>query len=466
MDGKLNTLRLMFPNTTMDQAIVALKTNNWDLDQTIDFLLATTEADEIAKKEEVIPPPVVKKVVVPPIPIIKPAPCLSPRSTSMGSTKVVEHVRLVPKNAPSFVPVPCLSPKSTGSTRPTPSVASLETAAPLSPRSMTQGAKKTVEIVNIVPIGKPIPCPAPEIASTEVSSDDEILKEFLLLEKQHLPVPPVVQAAPSPSPVNVVELPKPSIAQKVGERDLESAQRDISLLKSISNTLRELENEVRNISFESKEHKPKDENNNNNNNEDDDEEEEDIDEEERLLNKLPNIDHAMEQLESIFNASVEKTEKVLKSLKEEIESWRIKDNVKTFTSTIRLELSEMLESIANYINPIPIAAQEEQRLERQEQKRAELEKKLQELKEYNARLEEERRSAIERIEKKQPSDDQELPPPPPLPSNPLPPPPTPNAAPGYYYYDPSAPNVFYYHPLNQPHPPTQPFQQYPPPSSK
>eukprot|EP01132_Coremiostelium_polycephalum_P006648 gene6648-8225_t len=332
MEGKVSTLRLMFPNSTVEQAISALKTNNWDLDQTIDFMLAQTESEEIAKREEQQQqqqPPIVEQ---PPPIINRPAPVLQ--------QAVIEE-----------------------------------------PKQQQQ------------------------------SEEDRILNEFLILEEQKYqqqqaqpqPVPqPVQQELPQPSTI-VIEEHKPTLV-----KEIEIVQRDISLLKNISETLKELETEVKNLSVQDhhcvkgneessplveqqqqQEEENEDENNNNNNNNNNQSNE--------FKQKITvEIDQAIVQLESIFSSSLEKTEKILLSLKEEINSWKIKDNVKSFTTAVRTEISDLLASLANFISPEQTDAQRKER----EEKRAELERKLQELKEHNRRLEEERRLAIERMEAK------------------------------------------------------------------
>ncbi|GAM24726.1 hypothetical protein SAMD00019534_079010, partial [Acytostelium subglobosum LB1] len=328
MEGKLNTIRLIFPKSTPEEAINALKANSWNLDQTIDYLLTTTAVNEIEMKE--------------------------------SSAELVEQ------------------PTITTTT------------------------------------------------NTNTAKDEEnerILKEFLVLEKQLVEktnqqiVPQPQSVEPVPMPVEVIELPKPLTAQKIEAAEITpEPQRDLNLLKRIANSLKALEFEIiKKRTYEPEEDLPapkieevpvpvpvpvikveevvekvvveevieeKDPNNNNN----------EVDEEEETLSKKlsHDLEHTIEQLESMLSNSYEKSEKVLKTILEEIESWNIKDNVKSLTTSIKNELSAILDSLSSLIAPANPTINEQ---------RDDLERKLQELKAHNARLIEERKIAIEKIQR-------------------------------------------------------------------
>jgi len=374
MEGKVCTLRLMFPNSTAEQTVEALKANNWDLDQTIDYMLAQTANEELVKKEQqqqqqhqqhnnvVLPPP--------------PPPMINKNNNNNDGSD--EEDRILRE----FLVL----------------------------EQQRQASPTPVRLVQKTAVVEQVVAPTKVSVTTLLSEQEKSLER----EKER-------------------EREREKERERERERE-ESNQRDISLLRTISNTLRELENEVRNLtSFASEPvvpeslpapvvseeqpvvvetvvvnppntnnvvvHPPNtnnvvvhpdshefdiNNNNNNNNNENN----------KPILPEEVNL--AIEQLELIFNSSLEKTEKILLQVKDEIASWKIKDNVKTFTVSVRNEISDILSSIAQFISP----EQTEESMRKKEEKRKQLLDTLEKLQARNKQLEQERNAIIEENQRK------------------------------------------------------------------
>ncbi|KAM9973946.1 hypothetical protein ACTFIW_007608 [Dictyostelium discoideum] len=406
MEAATNTLRSMFPKSSADQCVSALKVNNWDLSATIDYMLAqtATEEQQVQQQQQQVnpsippPPPPPQQTIPPPLPanVIE----------SEEDKLLKEFLFLEQQIHINRIPTPPPYNPSTNNIKP--SIAVVEKVEPIS-------------------IPPPPPLPQPIVHEHQPQQQEQEQQQE---EEQ----------------------------QEKQQEEEPKTRENNSLLRNITNTLKELENEVRNLVMEKKPQPNVVEtvetvettetvisNNNNNNNleniaqnnieqlvekveqveqeqEEQEEEQENNENNNNNNSQIPNeVKVAIDQLESLFNSSLEKTEKILNELKEEITSWKIKDNVKTFTVTVRNELSDMLASLANYISP----EQTQIQIQRKEAKRQELENKLKELKEHNRNLEEERRIAIEKIENKYKqqttttttttSSGNQIPPPPPYP---------------------------------------------------
>ncbi|KAN0040782.1 hypothetical protein ACTFIV_003318 [Dictyostelium citrinum] len=409
MEAATNTLRSMFPKSSADQCVSALKINNWDLSATIDYMLAQTATEEQQVQQKQVQQQVNPSIPPPPHTIPPPLPPQPANVVESEEDKLLKEFLFLEQQIQiNRIPTPPpYNPSTNNNVAIKPSVAVVEKVEPIS-----------------------IPPPPP----------------------------------PPPQPIVHEHPPQQKQQQEQQEQQQEEepkTRENNSLLRNITNTLKELENEVRNLVMEKKPSQSNvvetvesvetteavisnnDINNNNvaQNNieqlagkeqqvEQEQVEQEQVGEEQEnnennsnSNSQLPNeVKVAIDQLESLFNSSLEKTEKILNELKEEITSWKIKDNVKTFTVTVRNELSDILASLANYISP----DQTEVQIQRKEAKRQELENKLKELKEHNRILEEERRIAIEKIENKYKqqqqqttttSSDNQIPPPPPYPED-------------------------------------------------
>ncbi|KAN0025758.1 hypothetical protein ACTFIU_000021 [Dictyostelium citrinum] len=417
MEAATNTLRSMFPKSSADQCVSALKINNWDLSATIDYMLAQTATEEQQVQQQQV-------------------------QQQVQQQQVQQQVN------PSIPPPPHTIPPP----------------LPPQPASVVESEedkllKEFLFLEQQIQINR-IPTPPPYNPST--NNNVAIKPSVAVVEKvEPISIPP----PPPPQPIVHEHPPQQQQQQEQQEQQEEEpkTRENNSLLRNITNTLKELENEVRNLVMEKKPSQSNvvetveslettetvisnnDINNNNNvaqnNTEQLVEKEQQVEQEQveqeqvgqeqennenhsNNNSQLPNeVKVAIDQLESLFNSSLEKTEKILNELKEEITSWKIKDNVKTFTVTVRNELSDILASLANYISP----DQTEVQIQRKEAKRQELENKLKELKEHNRILEEERRIAIEKIENKYKqqqtttttttSSDNQIPPPPPYPED-------------------------------------------------
>ncbi|EGC40122.1 hypothetical protein DICPUDRAFT_91085 [Dictyostelium purpureum] len=325
MESNISILKSMFPNSSAETIVASLQASNFDLDQAIDNMLIQSAAEEQRKKQEEL------------------------------------ERKLLVEQQKQQQPIP--------------------------------------------------PPPMPQVESEE----DKILKEFLFLEQQQKQQQPIPIPPPMPPKAQIVAPPPahipipPPMPPKLEIVEEKEKSKDVGLLRNISNTLRELENEVKNLIMDPrKENKEtivikeqvvvnpnennnnevvvnkhySDNNNNNNNNSNDIKKDEIVvnpnpnnSNNEVVVNKhfeennnnnnnnnennsqkdesnIPNeVKVAIEQLNSIFNSSLEKTEKILSELKDEIQSWKIKDNVKTFTVSVRTELSEILSSLAIFISP-------------------------------------------------------------------------------------------------------------------
>ncbi|EGG21429.1 hypothetical protein DFA_01313 [Cavenderia fasciculata] len=451
MEGKLSTIRVMFPNVTSEHALDALKSSNWNIDQTVDLLLAEIEAAEMERREKVVATR--KQDIVYPPP---PPPPVTNACLDEESERILNEFLLMEKqqqqqqhvSIPAFVPpavavsVPAIAnmPVESDKWSQVPAVVPPATAASVIP-------------AKLAPISTPVVVPQRLVPSIAIKEE-------------------------------AISLPEPLVAQRIDQEQLESAQRDITLLQSISNTLRELENEIKSINFlggvkeESEQEVAKLEHNidqviANQEKYGGDSLDNDManhkkpneivihhhclegeEEEKREMPKklVEDIERAIEQMESYFNVSLERTEKALKSIKEEIDSWKIKDNVLRVGGTIKREFDDIISSITRYINPI---VTEEQKKERAE-KKISLENRLQQLRSRNKQMEEERMAAIAIatnsavlvapvvaepapvVTVSQPAPTVSIQPPSMVQASSLPQ--------GYYYYNVNQPNVYYFQP--------------------